>query len=165
MIQDFPEGHIFQQSPTCRKVIYKNWHRLRERYLILGSYLEKRQWSWKIDFWYAKVRRKIILLRKLCNEFEQQQDCHCKFCADKQPIAERVLFIRQRIDAIEETLKPYAELFTQVPMDYGYACESPFAAEKKLKIEKRKALHDALLIKRFKENVFQTVESAHQNNL
>ena len=162
---DFPENHIFEKSPTCRKVIYKNWHRLRERYLILGDYLEKRQWSWKIDFWYAKVRRKIVLLRKLCDQFEQQQECRCKMCVNKESISERVSFIRAKVSAIEESLEPYAQLFVEVPMDYGYACNSPRDAEKKIKIEKRKALDDLLLLKRFKSYVFQTVEATQSNNL
>ena len=142
----FPKDHISEclVRPTTRNVIKKNWRRCKERYLILSNYLKKKDLSWKTDFWWAKVQRKIVLLRMLCKEFEKQTACSCKSCKHKEPIRERITFILKKVKDVEDSLEPFKKFFTHVPTaTYGYAISSPFMAEKdrRNKIEKLIQLH------------------------
>ncbi len=151
-MNNYPSNHIpeCERKPTTRKVIYKNWHKCRERYLILNSYLKKNKLSWKADFWWAKVQRKLVLLEMLCSEFEKQKKCECKACNFMQPIEERVGQIRNKLHLVRESLIPIAVVFAEVPPTYGYGMSSPEYARKERKIEILKLEREEKIILKFK---------------
>lgn len=142
------------ERPTIRKVIYKNRTKLRHRYFILSHYLKKKQLSWKTDFWWAKVQRKLTLLKMLCNKFEKQEDCPCRACTDKQSIKDRVEQIKTLVSFIEESLNQYKPIFNEVPVNYGYALKSPYEAERVKKIKLERILREDKLLKQFKKATF-----------
>lgn len=109
-----PQAHA--KTKTLRKTVYTNFHKLKDRRRLLNENLKKGKRTTFSDFMWAKMWRKIELLKRITPDLVDEPNLQGYDSTNKVRAAQVLDSVKQT----EEHYRNFANLFQDVPENFGY---------------------------------------------